>query len=56
MNLPATHWSHDAAFASGCTVPGLHSVGTAAPVAQKEPSGHSTQSPALVITARSAFW
>ena len=44
----------------GCTVPGEHSIGSAAPVEQKAPAGHATQSSSLVIDRLSAvivpFW
>ena len=49
MKLPAAHLTHVPCSCNGCTVPGLHSVGAAAPVEQKEPDGHATQSPSLVI-------
>ena len=55
MNLPASHLSQVPCPAAGCTVPGLHSVGSAAPVEQKAPTGHAKQSPTLVITASDAF-
>ena len=37
-------------------VPGLQSVGVAAPVEQNVPAGHSTHSSALLITVSDAFW
>ena len=42
--LPAAHLAHEPCSVLGCTVPGLHAVGSAAPVEQKAPAGHSTQS------------
>ena len=60
MNLPASHLAHVPCATKGCTVPGLHAVGAAAPVEQKAPAGHSTQSSSLVIDRLSAvivpFW
>ena len=60
MNLPASHRSQLPLAAASCTVPGLHSVGSAAPVEQKAPAGHAMQSSALVIDRLSAvivpFW
>ena len=59
-NVPAAHLAQLPCSAAGCTVPGLHSVGCAAPVLQKAPAGHATQSSALVIEMWSAssvaFW
>ena len=59
-NLPASQSAHTLWLAYGCTVPGLHSVGSAAPVEQKAPAGHSMQSSSLVIERLSAvivpFW
>ena len=44
----------------GCTVPGEHGVGSAAPVEQKAPAGQPTQSSSLVIEMLSTvivpFW
>ena len=58
--VPAAHLSHDPMPVLGATVPGLHCVGTADPVEQKEPGWHMTQSAALVIEMLSsrivAFW
>ena len=42
--LPATHLLHAPCSASGCTVPGAHMLGSAEPVEQNEPEGHSRQS------------
>ena len=60
MNVPAAQLVHEPCPAVGCTVPGLHCVGSAAPVEQKAPAGHSTQSSSLVIERLSAaivpFW
>ena len=39
MNLPGTHLSHRPCCWLGCTVPGLQSVWTSAPVEQNDPSG-----------------
>ena len=49
MNLPAAHLVHVPCSTSGCTVPGLHAVGSVAPVEQNDPDGHATQSSSLVI-------
>ena len=46
--LPAAHLSHVPCSASGCTVPGLHSVGVRLLVLQKEPSGHAVHWPLLL--------
>ena len=54
MNVPASQLTHVPWLALGCTVPGEHSVGSAAPVEQKAPAGHSTQSSSLVIERLSA--
>ena len=58
--LPAAHLAHEPCSVLGCTVPGLHAVGSAAPVEQKAPAGHATQSSTLVIDRLSAvivpFW
>ena len=48
--LPATHLAHVPCSVAGCTVPGLHAVGCAAPVEQNEPAGQPMHSSALVIT------
>ncbi len=60
MNDPASHLLQLPCPLAGCTVPGLHSVGSAAPVEQNDPDGHTTQSPSLVIERLStlivAFW
>ena len=60
MNVPAAQLVHEPCPAFGCTVPGLHSLGSAAPVEQKAPAAHSTQSSSLVIERLSAaivpFW
>ena len=56
MKLPAAQAAQLPWPVCGCTVPGLHSVGSAAPVEQKAPSGQMTQSSALVMTWRLAFW
>ena len=59
-NRPASQLAHEPWLALGCTVPGLHSVGSAAPVEQNDPDGHATQSSSLVIDRLSAvivpFW
>ena len=58
--LPASQLLQVPWLALGCTVPGEHGVGSAAPVEQKAPAGHSTQSSSLVIDRLSAvivpFW
>ena len=58
--LPASQLAHVLWMALGCTVPGEHSVGSAAPVEQKAPAGQPTQSSSLVIDRLSAvivpFW
>ena len=36
-------------LANGCTVPGLHGVAVAAPVAHEAPAGQPTQSCSLII-------
>ena len=60
MNEPASQLAHVPWLALGCTVPGEHSVGSAAPVEQKAPAGQPTQSSFLVIDKLSAvivpFW
>ena len=60
MNLPASQLLHEGCLEAGCTVPGLQAVGSAAPVEQNDPEGHSTQSSSLVIERLSAaivpFW
>ena len=60
MNVPAPQLVQLPWLVAGCTVPGLHSVGSAAPVEQNDPDGHTTQSPSLVIERLStlivAFW
>ena len=60
MNEPASQLAHVPWLALGCTVPGEHSVGSAAPVEQKAPAGQPTQSSSLVIERLSAvivpFW
>ena len=60
MNEPASQLLHVPWLALGCTVPGLHGVGSAAPVEQKAPAGHTSQSSSLVIDRLSAvivpFW
>ena len=56
MNLPASQLLQLGRFDAGCTVPGLHAVGSDAPVEQKDPEGQTLQSPTLVITARSRSW
>ena len=58
--LPAPHLAHVPCSVAFCTVPGLHAVGSAAPVEQNDPDGQATQSPSLVIEMLSAaivsFW
>ena len=56
MNLPAAQAAQLPWLLCGCTVPGLHSIGSAAPVEQKAPMGQAVQSSTLVITASNAFW
>ena len=60
MNVPASQRVHVPWLAFGCTVPGEHGVGSAAPVEQKAPAGHSTQSSSLAIARLSTimvlFW
>ena len=41
LNEPATQSAHVLWPASGCSVPGLHSVALVEPVEQYEPAGHS---------------
>ena len=58
--VPASQLAHVPWLALGCTVPGEHSVGSAAPVEQKAPAGQPTQSSSLVIERLSdvimLFW
>ena len=54
MNVPASQLAHVPWLAFGCLVPGEHRVGSAAPVEQKAPDGHGTQSSSLVIEMLSA--
>ena len=58
--VPAVHLTHVAMLASGATVPGLHLLGSAAPVPHADPGGHSRQSSGLVIERLScsivSFW
>ena len=58
--LPASHFLQALCSIDGCTVPGLHLLGAAAPVEQKAPAGHAKQSSSLVIERLSAdmvpFW
>ena len=58
--MPASHLAHLLCPPDDWYVPGLHSVGSGAPVEQKAPAGHSTQSCSLVIERLSAvivpFW
>ena len=60
MNVPAGQLVQVACSAAGWTVPGLQGVAMGAPVGQKCPAGHSTQSSALVVEMLSAaivlFW
>ena len=46
---PGKQPMHEAWPFAGCAVPGLHGVGSTAPVAHEAPGGHSRQSSALVI-------
>ena len=60
MNVPASQLAHVPWLLLGCLVPGEHSVGSAAPVEQKVPAGHMTQSSSLSMGRLSAaivtFW
>ena len=60
MNVPAGQLVQVACSAVGWTVPGLQGIAMGAPVGQKCPVGHSSQSSALVIEMLSAaivpFW
>ena len=55
-NRPASHLAQLPCSASGCTVPGLHSVGVAEPVEQNEPDGQPMQSSEELMKSRSPFW
>ena len=58
--LPTSHLSHVPCPSKGCTVPGLHTAASTAPVEQKVPGGQATHSSALVIgmprASSVAFW
>ena len=47
MNLPATQLAHSFCPATGCTVPGLHTLCASEPVEQEEPTGHAVHWPLL---------
>ena len=51
---PAGHGSQEPRPTSGCTVPGVHAVGSSDPVEQNEPVGHARQSSSLVMDRLSA--
>ena len=49
INLPASQLLHEGCLEAGCTVPGLHSVCTRAPVEHEEPAGQLKQSEAFAF-------
>ena len=54
--MPAAQLVHVDALVLALYVPGLHAVGVADPVEQKEPAGQATQSVEAVITDSDASW
>ena len=53
---PGKQPMHEALPLAGCAVPGLHGVGSAAPVLHDEPAGQAMQSSALVMNGMVWFW
>ena len=54
-NEPAAQLAHVVALRWSLYVPGAQLVGSTLPTEQKVPTGHFTQSSALVITVSDAF-